>query len=462
LSPTSSSVNLNPIYIGLLQPVLTWGTDENCPRAQPSAFSSWWISALYVNTAGSESGYTGCFSGNSMEVNPGDVLLISITLDPATGVWTQTVIDSATSQAVVFNMNLEGQGQNVAIFGIEVNFGSTIPTPVVFSNTVITFQSPDFSASCSSGQGARNAYTLTPPVLDSSGTQCSVATIVLSQPTAVPVPAGVINAASVAKTASNAGSAVAPGSLIQVYSSLAGATQASAQSAPFPLFLGGVSVTFDDFPAAIQSVVPSGPYPFINAQLPFEITNSSTTMVVIVNGVPSAPVTVPVTPQAPGVFTIPPDGEHNAIFIYVDPVSGTAKIAAPTSDAASFAIPTAPIPRGTSGFFCATGLGSLTTPLADGAAPSLTDTTVYNALMMPTVLVWGVGAPVAFAGQAPGYPGVNQINITIPTNAPTGNAVPLQVMSADGKVLSTPGATIATSNWSPQLSPIVDRRASVE
>jgi hypothetical protein len=105
-----------------------------------------------------------------MEVNPGDVLLISITLDPATGVWTQTVIDSATNQAVTFDMNLGGQGQNVATFGIEVNFGSTIPTPVVFSDTVITFQSPDYSASCSSGQGAHNAYTLTPPLLDSSGT----------------------------------------------------------------------------------------------------------------------------------------------------------------------------------------------------------------------------------------------------------------------------------------------------
>jgi uncharacterized protein (TIGR03437 family) len=187
----------------------------------------------------------------------------------------------------------------------------------------------------------------------------------------------------------------------------------------------------------------SDPNPFINAQLPFEITNSSATMVTTVNGVPSAPITVPVTPQAPGVFTVPPDGEHNAIFIYVDPSSGIAKIAAPTSQTASFTIPTAPIPRGTNGFFYATGLGLLTPPLADGAAPSLTDMIVYRALMIPTVLVGGVAAPVAFAGQAPGYPGVNQLNITIPINGPTGNAVPLQVMSADGKVLSTPLATIA-------------------
>jgi hypothetical protein len=37
---------------------------------------------------------------------------------------------------------------------------------------------------------------------------------------------------------------------------------------------------------------------------------------------------------------------------------------------------------------------------------------------------------------------VNQINIIVPNGAPTGNAVPLQVKSADGAVLSNV-ATIA-------------------
>jgi len=62
---------------------------------------------------------------------------------------------------------------------------------------------------------------------------------------------------------------------------------------------------------------------------------------------------------------------------------------------------------------------------------------------MPTVLVGGMPAQAVFAGQAGAYPGLNQINFTIPANAPTGNAVPLQVMSADGTILSTPSATIA-------------------
>jgi uncharacterized protein (TIGR03437 family) len=55
----------------------------------------------------------------------------------------------------------------------------------------------------------------------------------------------------------------------------------------------------------------------------------------------------------------------------------------------------------------------------------------------------GVMVPVAFAGQAPGYPGVYQVNITIPANAPTGNSIDLQLQSADGTQTSPTVAKIA-------------------
>jgi uncharacterized protein (TIGR03437 family) len=62
---------------------------------------------------------------------------------------------------------------------------------------------------------------------------------------------------------------------------------------------------------------------------------------------------------------------------------------------------------------------------------------------MPQVFVGGVAATqVTFAGQAPGYPGVEQINFSIPTDAPTGPRVPLVIVSPDGKVMSN-AATIA-------------------
>jgi len=143
---------------------------------------------------------------------------------------------------------------------------------------------------------------------------------------------------------------------------------------------------------------------------------------------------------APGVFTIPPTGQGNAVLVFVDPADNTAKIAAPGSASLSIGFTTAPIPIGQTGFFYATGLGSLISPVPDGTADS---TTTHFATATPIVLVGGVPAQVQFAGQAPGFPGVNQINIAIPNSIPTGDAVPLQIQTADGQIISTPGATIA-------------------
>jgi uncharacterized protein (TIGR03437 family) len=248
------------------------------------------------------------------------------------------------------------------------------------------------------------------------------------------VPVGVVNAASFAKTAAGTGAAVAPGSLIQIYSSLPGASAASVTGS-FQNHLGNVSVTFNGVNAPLQSVFPSGAYPYINAQLPFEIANSTSSMVVTVNGVSSAPYSVQTTPQAPGVFTIPA-GVGNAVLVNLSDNS----IAAPAGSIVG--LPTHPITRGQTAFFYATGLGVLTPAVADGTA-SCNSAGGCTAVATPTVLVGGVPAEVVFAGQAGVYPGVNQVNITIPANAPAGNAVPLEVLSSDGRILSTASATIA-------------------
>lgn len=50
---------------------------------------------------------------------------------------------------------------------------------------------------------------------------------------------------------------------------------------------------------------------------------------------------------------------------------------------------------------------------------------------VPTVLVNGTSAAVTFAGPAPGFPGLDQINIAIPAGVPTGVAVPVTVQSGN-------------------------------
>ncbi|CAF1250525.1 unnamed protein product [Rotaria sordida] len=60
-----NGANFDPINNGVLQPVLTWGT-SCAPGTQPAAYSTWWISAQYVNTYGKFPGYTGCKGGQIM------------------------------------------------------------------------------------------------------------------------------------------------------------------------------------------------------------------------------------------------------------------------------------------------------------------------------------------------------------------------------------------------------------
>jgi len=73
-----------------------------------------------------------------------------------------------------------------------------------------------------------------------------------------------------------------------------------------------VSVSFNGIPAAIQSVAPTGAFPFINAQVPFGVaTGGPANMVVSVNGVASEVKPVPMTAAAPGVFTHSTDRTRN-------------------------------------------------------------------------------------------------------------------------------------------------------
>ncbi|MGD1098169.1 MAG: FG-GAP-like repeat-containing protein, partial [Bryobacteraceae bacterium] len=287
---------------------------------------------------------------------------------------------------------------------------------------------------------AAGTWTFTITVTDDySSTASVIVTLTINPSAPVTLPAGAVtNSASFATNARGYPSPVAPGSLVTIFGTFTGAIPSFATSVPYPTSLGGVSVTFNGIPAPLSLVAPSGTYPFINVQVPSGAlaagqTSGTASMVVSVYGVPSAPQTVQLVPAAPGIFTIPPNGQGNAVLVFVDPADNVMKIAAPTSVA--FGYPTAPIPRGQPAFFYVTGLGAMTPPVTDGDG-GLDSPVTHVANATPTVLVDGIAAEVDYAGQAPGYPGVNQINIVIPAKASVGSAVTLQVVTADGTVSS--------------------------
>jgi uncharacterized protein (TIGR03437 family) len=70
-----------------------------------------------------------------------------------------------------------------------------------------------------------------------------------------------------------------------------------------------------------------------------------------------------------------------------------------------------------------TGLGATQPAVAPGqAAPGNPPATVVT---LPTVRIGGLPAPVVFAGLAPGFVGLYQINVQIPPGTPAGSAVEL-------------------------------------
>lgn len=173
LEPLTGSANFQPIGTGVLQPVLTWGS-SCAPGTQPRAYSSWWISAQYVNTLGSAPGYMGCYGGPTMTVAVGDALDIDMQLTGTA--WNQTVTDGRTGTAVSFKEDLGGQGQNWVLFSIE-GYSASPVSGVTFLNTVITYAAAD-SAHCKLDTRGPTDFVSVPQA-SSDGLQCSIQEIIL-------------------------------------------------------------------------------------------------------------------------------------------------------------------------------------------------------------------------------------------------------------------------------------------
>jgi uncharacterized protein (TIGR03437 family) len=67
--------------------------------------------------------------------------------------------------------------------------------------------------------------------------------------------------------------------------------------------------------------------------------------------------------------------------------------------------------------FYASGLGAVSPPLAEGTVPPVSPLSIAPGV---TATIGGVSAPVQFAGLAPGFPGIYQLNVQIPPGAPSG------------------------------------------
>lgn len=211
-------------------------------------------------------------------------------------------------------------------------------------------------------------------------------------------------ALAVSNAASGNAGAVAPGSLASIYGSDLAASTANAGIFPIPTVLGSATVSVDGTAAPVLYASPTQ----LNVQIPFETSPGSAAISVSVNGVAIGTSAIPVQSAAPGLFVEP---QNQAAVINQDGTTNSqAQPAATGSVIAAYL----------------TGLGAVSPPIATGAAAPLNALSTVSGI---TATIGGIAASVQFAGLAPGFAGLYQVNIQVP-QLPAGQ-YPLQV-SASG------------------------------
>jgi len=205
---------------------------------------------------------------------------------------------------------------------------------------------------------------------------------------------GVVNAASFAPQ-------ISPGSLATVFGTNFALTNAGAKP-PYPTSLAGVSISVNGQAAPILFVTPNQ----VNFQVPWETALGSATVTVSVNGGASNGLTVPVLGAAPGLFT---------------QSSGQAVVQ--NSDY-SLNGPSNPAKAGSTIMAYLSGSGPVSPAVADGVATPTN--TLVSATSLSSATIGSSTAQVAFAGLAPGFVGLVQVNVVVPSGLPTG-AYPLAI-----------------------------------
>jgi len=225
-------------------------------------------------------------------------------------------------------------------------------------------------------------------------------------------PGGVVNGASFAP-----GQAVAPGSIASAFGTYAVSSNAGATSLPLSGSLGGLSLQFANGEQAPLFYVSSTQ---VNFQVPWD--QSTTTLAAIVNGQTSTAQTVNILPYAPGIFTVfNTNNQGSPEGVALDSSYRAVNSSNPAIAGEYILI------------YC-TGLGAVNDPPPAGS-PALSNP-VSQTTTPATVTIGGVGVTPSFAGLAPGYVGLYQVNVQVPADAATGSEVTLSI-SIGGETSNT-------------------------
>jgi uncharacterized protein (TIGR03437 family) len=239
-------------------------------------------------------------------------------------------------------------------------------------------------------------------------------------------PHGVVNAASLLSPGLPAGS-IAQGSIFTIFGAHMGPAAGASASYPIPNALGGVSITATQG-AAVVNVLPlyvsQGQ---INALLPSNAPLGAVSLRVTYNNAKSNPSPIFVVHDSPGVITFTGSGSGAAAL---QNVAGDGSLTLNSN--ANSATP------GQTEQVYLTGLGPI-------AAPDNQPPPVSVPLTPVEVWVGGVPATVTYSGRSPCCSGLDQIDFVVPSNAPLGCWVPLQVRTSKATVSNGGSMAIAAN-----------------
>jgi uncharacterized protein (TIGR03437 family) len=221
-------------------------------------------------------------------------------------------------------------------------------------------------------------------------------------PTALPVLDRMVNAADFTKP-------VAPGGLVSVFGSQLSPVSLASADVPVPTILGDSCLTIGGVVTPMMFVSPTQ----INAQLPTTAGGNTDVVLRTPAGISDA-LKINIQPAAPSVFRSGSAGPETGLATIVRATNG------------QLVTNTNPIHGDDTITIYLTGMGQTFPDVPAGSpAPS---SPLANVLTPVTVTLGGANLFVEYAGLAPGYVGVYQINAKVPfKNIPSGFDIPLVI-----------------------------------
>ena len=202
---------------------------------------------------------------------------------------------------------------------------------------------------------------------------------------------------------------LSPGTLVTIFGSDLSLDEAAAPALPLPLELGGTSIQIAGRVLPLLFVSARQ----VNALVPYELpANTSQQMIIRRGGTISHPSRIELAVAQPDVFAF---ASREGIVVDLAGLLVTADN---------------PVAPGGIIVIFAAGLGPVTPEVTSGTAAPVSP--LAFAAGEVTVTIGGLPAQVFFAGLAPGFAGLYQINVLVPEGVTLGDAVTLVIQVGDG------------------------------